>query len=76
MIKHICICDRCGYETNMEETSVCRFEPPINWKRFGSGPKYLFCPTCSAYLDEKIRDLTYIVLGNKNKRILIQAVEK
>ena len=48
MIKHSCICDKCGKEEDMKSSwdNQMRetFNTPDGWEYFGVCPKYFFAP--------------------------------
>ena len=58
MIKHTCICDRCGKEEDMKSSwdSEMRktFNVPSGWEYLGVCPKYVFCSECSSQLRQEI----------------------
>ena len=58
MIKHICICDRCGKEEDLkvkycvaqDSEQPVIYNLPDRWEKFGILPKYDLCGECSAKL--------------------------
>ena len=67
MIKHICICDRCGKEEDMkikycvaqDSEQPVIYNLPDRWEHFGIMPKYQLCGKCSAELKCLIQDEIY-----------------
>ena len=74
-VKVISECERCGYPEDFTKDTP-RLTIPERWQHFGICPKHLLCPSCSATLSQKIRDLTYIFVSNKDKTVLMQMVDK
>lgn len=74
MIKHICICDKCGREedmkakycVNQDSEQPVIYNLPDRWEYFGIMPKYQLCGKCSAELKCKIEDLIYRFVENKD----------
>ena len=62
MIKHICICDKCGKEEKLKSVDYLPSEKmnknydvydlPDKWTRIGILPKYSLCPDCTYKLDQ------------------------
>lgn len=62
MVKHICICDKCGKEENLKSVDYLFSEKmnknydvydlPDRWTRIGILPKYSLCPDCTYKLDQ------------------------
>ena len=58
MIKHICICDKCGKEDDLkikycvaqDSEQPVIYNLPDRWEHFGIMPKYTLCGKCSAEL--------------------------
>lgn len=69
MIKHICICEKCGKEEDLKiidyATSKVNgsnynlYDIPEGWEYFGICPKYLACPSCAAALNSLHDKQTY-----------------
>lgn len=68
MIKHICICDKCGKEEDMRMeygNGSPIYKNPDMWKEYGIHPKYLLCPSCSAELTAKLESVIYNFVKGK-----------
>ena len=58
MIKHSCICDKCGKEEDMIRVGEA-YNLPIRWRQFGVCPKYDLCGECASTLECSINTYIY-----------------
>ena len=76
MIKHSCICDRCGKEEDLkvkycvgqDSEQPVIYNLPDRWEHFGIMPKYQLCGKCSADMKVKIERLIYTTV-NESKNM-------
>ena len=75
MYKHECVCDRCGYKTDLtvvtkvvDGESFNTYKLPENWQQLSPYFSYkVLCDKCSRDLHFKVQSLTSDFLRNYNK---------
>lgn len=77
MIKHICICDKCGKEENLDiaygpmdekyQSPPPKYILPKRWEEHGVCPKYTLCGECSSTLKRLIEGEIYKFVNQDKK---------